>query len=183
MALKGTLQSFPPSELLQFLTYSGKTGTLLVHDVHQGRNMAGLAPGTIRKLLVMEDLPKPVNFHGGGTTPMAHGGKWTLNRILGTVPVEPDGSAHFEVPAGRSIYLAALDEDDLCVKQMRSFLTVMPGERASCIGCHEDRELAPENRVPDAVRSRPVVLTPMPDSTTMIAMPAAKPRREGGQAP
>jgi hypothetical protein len=118
---------------------SKATGTLFVHDVHQGRNMGTLAPGTIRKLLVMEDLPKPVNFHGGGTTPLAHGGKWTLNRILGTVPVEPDGSAHFEVPAGRSIYLAALDGNDLSVKQMRSFLTVMPGERASCIGCHENR--------------------------------------------
>jgi len=32
MALKGTLQSFPPSEPLQFLTYSGKTGTLLIDD-------------------------------------------------------------------------------------------------------------------------------------------------------
>jgi hypothetical protein len=130
----------PREPLIPSRTEAAKsTGTLLLHDVHVGRNMDGLAPGTIRKLLVMEDLPKPVNFHGGGTTPMAHGGKWTLNRILGTVPVESDGSAHFEVPAGRSIYLAALDKDDLSVKQMRSFLTVMPGERASCIGCHEDR--------------------------------------------
>ncbi|MCP4785449.1 MAG: hypothetical protein GY903_22920 [Fuerstiella sp.] len=119
------------------------TGTLSLTDVYLGRKMSSVRRGSIRKLLVMEDLSKPVNYHGGGTTPIAHGGKWTLNRILGTVPVESDGSAHFEVPAGRSIYLAALDKNDLCVKQMRSFLTVMPGEHASCIGCHEDRTMPP----------------------------------------
>ncbi len=148
------------------------TGTLLVNDVHQGRNLAGLEPGTIRKLLVMEDLPKPVNFHGGGTTPIAHGGKWTLNRILGTVPVEADGSAHFTVPAGRSIYLAMLDKDDLCVKQMRSFLTVMPGERASCIGCHEDRATAsPPVSQPLAATREPSRIEPLPDVPQIIDFP------------
>lgn len=148
------------------------TGTLLVNDVHQGRNLKGLAPGTIRKLLVMEDLPKPVNFHGGGTTPMAHGGKWTLNRILGTVPVEKDGSAHFEVPAGRSIYLAMLDKDDLSVKQMRSFLTVMPGERVSCIGCHEDRNTASSLAgLPLAARRKPSTITPLPDVPEILDFP------------
>lgn len=114
-------------------------GVLFLSNVYVGRKMDGVQPGAIRKLLVMEQLPKPANYHGGGSTPLAHGGKWTISRILGTVPVEADGSAHFEVPAGRSIYLAALDEHDLCVKQMRSFLAVQPGERASCVGCHEYR--------------------------------------------
>ncbi len=117
------------------------TGTLMLTDVYVGRNMAGIKPGSIKKLLVMEDLPKPVNFHGGGTTPLAHGGSWTFKRILGTVPVEADGSAKFEIPAGRSIYFAALDANDLCVKQMRSFVTVQPGEQVSCIGCHENRTI------------------------------------------
>ena len=40
MALKGTLQSFPPSELLQFLNYSGKTGTLLVYDESDSKLIA-----------------------------------------------------------------------------------------------------------------------------------------------
>lgn len=120
---------------------SKTTGTLVLTDVYRGRNMSGVKPASIKKLLIMEDLPKPVNFHGGGTTPLAHGGSWTFKRILGTVPVDADGSANFEIPASRSIYFAALDENDLCVKQMRSFVTVQPGEKVSCIGCHENRTI------------------------------------------
>ncbi len=121
---------------------SKDTGTFFLSDVTIGRNMAGVEPGTIRKLMVMEDLPKPVSYHGGGTTPLAHGGTWSLKRILGTVPVEKDGSAFFEAPANRSLYFVALDKDDLSVKQMRSYVTLQPGENVSCIGCHEDRTMA-----------------------------------------
>jgi hypothetical protein len=105
--------------------------------------MEGVAPGTIERLLVLEDLPKPVNFHGGGSQPIGHGVTSTLKRILGTVPVEPDGSAHFEVPAMRSIYFAALDAGGRSVKQMRSFVTLQPGESLSCVGCHEPRLRTP----------------------------------------
>ena len=134
----------------------------MLTDVYVGRNMSGVKPASIKKLLIMEELPKPVNFHGGGTTPLAHGGSWMFKRILGTVPVEPDGSANFEIPACRSIYFVALDENDLCVKQMRSFVTVQPGEQVSCIGCHENRTVTAQaypgvrlasQRAPSQIRS------------------------------
>ena len=48
--------------------------------------------------------------------------------ILSTVPVAADGSAFFEVPPMRSLYLALLDGDDRSIKQMRSFMTLQPGE-------------------------------------------------------
>jgi len=66
-----------------------------------GRNMVGVKRGEIKELLVLEQLPKPVNF-SGGPWPISNGGTFTLARILGTVPVEPDGSAFMEVPAMRS---------------------------------------------------------------------------------
>ena len=62
---------------------------------------------------------------------------------MGTVPVEPDGSAYLELPALRSFFFVALDENDLSVKRMQSFLTVQPGETTSCVGCHEQRTQAP----------------------------------------
>jgi hypothetical protein len=151
---------------------SKTTGTLFVQNVNIGRNLDTLKPGTIKKLLVMEQLPKPANYHGGGSTPLAHGGKWTINRILGTVPVEPDGSAHFEVPASRSIFLAMLDDRDLTVKSMRSFLTVQPGERASCIGCHENRTMiAPSGPTAIAARRAPDIIAPYAGTPEILDFP------------
>jgi len=120
-------------------------GVLILSDVYRGRNMTGVQRGSIRKLLVLEDLPKPANFHGGGSQPIGHGVTSTLKRILGTVPVEPDGSAHFEAPPMRSLYFAALDAGDRSIKQMRSFVTLQPGETAGCVGCHDTRTQAPRN--------------------------------------
>ncbi len=117
-------------------------GQLMLADVRAGRNMAGVARGEIARLLVLEQLPKPVNF-SGGMEPLTIGGSFTLARILGTVPVEKDGSANFTVPALRSVFFVALDKDDLAVKRMHSFLTMQPGEVTGCVGCHEPRTQTP----------------------------------------
>ncbi|MCP4401468.1 MAG: hypothetical protein GY801_29745, partial [bacterium] len=114
------------------------TGTLMLTDVTIGRNMKGVKKGQIKKLLILESLPKPINYTGSNE-PLSYGGTFTLERVLGTVPVEMDGSAHFEVPANRALILFALDKDGRTVKRMQSFLSVMPGESTSCVGCHEER--------------------------------------------
>ena len=114
------------------------TGRLFLADIYYGRNMAGVRRGEIKKLLVLEQLPMPVHFSGGMES-ISLGGTFTLARVLGTVPVEADGSAFFEVPAMRSLFFVALDENDLSVKRMQSFVTVQPGETGGCVGCHEQR--------------------------------------------
>lgn len=123
------------------------TGRLVLANIYDGRNMAGVKPGEIKKLLVLESLPMPVHYTGG-MDPISYGGTFTLERILGTVPVEPDGSAHLELPALRSLFFVALDENDLSVKRMQSFLTVQPGETTSCVGCHEQRTRTPADFPP-----------------------------------
>jgi len=128
----------------QRVNLSHSTGTLALEDVHMGRNMQGVERGEITELLVLEALPKPVNF-SGGWEPISFGGTFTLERVLGTVPVEPDGSAHFEVPALRSLFFVALDKEGRSVKRMQSFVTVQPGESFSCVGCHEPRTQTPRN--------------------------------------
>jgi len=120
------------------LDRSKETGFLLLANVTHGRNMAGVRRGEIKELLVLEALPKPIN-HSGTMEPISLDGTFTLPRILGTVPVEEDGSAYMEVPALRSLFFVALDEDDMAVKRMQSFVNVMPGETTSCAGCHERR--------------------------------------------
>jgi len=128
-------------------------GRLILANIYDGRNMTGLQRGEIKKLLVLETLPMPIHFTGG-MEPLSYGGTFTLERIVGTVPVEPDGSAYFELPALRSFFLVALDEHDLAVKRMQSFLTVQPGEVTSCLGCHEQRTKTPSTAAYELTATR-----------------------------
>jgi hypothetical protein len=133
----------PRERIVADRTYDGQsTGRMVLANVYSGRNMEGVQPDQIKKLLILEALPKPVNFSGGMDL-TSWLGTFMLERVLGTVPVEEDGSAYFEVPAGRAILFVALDADDLSVKRMQSFTNVLPGETLSCVGCHEHRTLTP----------------------------------------
>jgi hypothetical protein len=118
--------------------WSADRGTLILADAYHGRKMDGVNRGEIKKLLILEELPKPVNWSGGRDQISLHG-TYMLHRIIGTVPVEADGSAHFTVPALRNLFFVTLDKNDLAVKRMQSFVTVMPGETTGCVGCHERR--------------------------------------------
>jgi hypothetical protein len=64
--------------------------------------------------------------------------------VLGTVPVEPDGSAYFEAPAGKMIYFQALDDRKMAIQSMRSGTYVHPGEQMTCLGCHEPKHTTPK---------------------------------------
>jgi hypothetical protein len=59
--------------------------------------------------------------------------------VLGTVPVEKDGSAHFIVPARKELFFQALDESGLAITSMRSGTHFQPGERTMCQGCHDPK--------------------------------------------
>jgi len=123
------------------------TGRAVLQDLHVGRNVPGLRPGEIKKLLVMEILPVPVKIVRDWQQEISFdgpaGGSFLLERILGVVPVEADGSAYFELPALRPVFFVALDAAGRSVKRMHSFVTVQPGERVGCVGCHEHRTQAP----------------------------------------
>ena len=69
-----------------------------------------------------------------------------VERILGDVPVEADGSAYFAVPADKFIFFQALDGNKMMVQSMRSGTTIMPGETQGCIGCHDHRDSVVPNR-------------------------------------
>ncbi len=79
---------------------------------------------------------------------------------LGTVPLARDGSFFVEVPADMPIALQAVDAEGRSELNEMSWLYVRPGERRSCIGCHQPREAAPsvEARSADALRSPPLKL-------------------------
>ena len=57
----------------------------MLMDVYRGRQMESVARGSIKKLLVLQQVPKPINF-SGGMEPLTIGGSFTLAQIVGTVP-------------------------------------------------------------------------------------------------
>ena len=77
--------------------------------------------------------------------------------VLGTVPVEADGSVYFECPTEVELYFQLLDEKGQAVQTMRSGTYLHPGEQMSCIGCHESKYNPPANR-----GARPVAMTRAP---------------------
>ena len=96
-------------------------------------------------------------------SPVMSYGTYYAKRCWGTVPVEEDGSAHFLAPALREIYFQVLDAEGRELQRMTSGVQVMPGERISCIGCHEPRQWSPPaaGRIPLAARRPPRRLEPL----------------------
>ncbi len=88
---------------------------------------------------------------------IGYGQMMNARAVLGKVPVEDDGSAHFKLPARKPVYFQALDENGLAIQSMKSDIYVHPGETLSCRGCHEPRAEAgrPRADVPRALRREP----------------------------
>ena len=112
------------------------TGLVKVTDIYQGPGLAGVPRGTVKQLRVFT-YSFAYRGMGSETDRVGFDGPWDVVRIMGTVPVESDGSALFEVPANTPIALQPLDSQGRALQLMRSWLTVMPGEMQSCSGCHE----------------------------------------------
>ncbi|MCY2993145.1 MAG: hypothetical protein NTY19_35465 [Planctomycetota bacterium] len=134
------------------------TGELLITDVYQG--LGHLPRGTIKQLRVIQIFPKTTWLANSPQIGIA--GEENSRAILGTVPVEADGSARFVVPAHKPILFQALDQDGCAYQTMRSTTSVQPGERTACVGCHEHRMSAPPQTagVPLALRRPPSPLDP-----------------------
>jgi hypothetical protein len=81
--------------------------------------------------------------------------------VLGTVPVEEDGSAHFKVPAYRELFFQAIDDRGMAVTSMRSATSLRDGERLVCAGCHE-----PKSHVPKAIATPVLALQRAPSTPT-----------------
>jgi hypothetical protein len=117
-------------------------GRFLIADVHQG--LKGVAPGTIKALRI---VMMPLKTQPHMNTPVLGVTVEDPSKcVLGTVPVEADGSAYFRVPSGVGVFFQALDAEGLAVQTMRSLTYVQPKQTLTCIGCHEPRNTAPPNR-------------------------------------
>jgi hypothetical protein len=134
---------------------------VMLLNVYEG--LAGVTAGSIRSLRIVgvpaKVQPQP-NYPNLGVT-----GDDPGKCVLGTVPVEADGSAYFRVPSGLPVFFQALDRDGIAVQTMRTATYMQPGQSVSCVGCHEARESAPATRRSMAAARVPSRLTPGPDGS------------------
>ena len=153
------------------------TGTIAIANVYESQ-LTWPEGTTIKALRIYQALPMSVPsgeppHETGIRIPQSLDSVNIARAILGTVPVEADGSAHFTVPARIELFFQALDENGLAVTSMRSATQLQPGENLSCQGCHEPRRQAPlmPLQTPLALRRAPSPLAPDVDGTNPFSYP------------
>ena len=125
----------------------------------------------LKALRIIQLLPKSTPF--ASTPQIGYGDQKGARAVLGTVPLEDDGSAYFKLPADTPVFFQALDEDGLAVQSMRSATYVHPGETLMCQGCHEKRHRAPTRpkQYPMAMKRGPSEITPDVDGSKPFSFP------------
>lgn len=154
--------------------YRKSRGVYYIQNIYEGDGLKGVPHGTIKRLRVVAlefraaGIGNNSNYGPGGfsfvSTPVAwNNGSWDVKIIVGDADIMPDGSAYFKAPARMPLFFQALDEKGHAVQTMRSWSTLQPGEIASCVGCHENKNMAPPVTTgyqPQALKGDPVELRP-----------------------
>jgi hypothetical protein len=151
----------PPVISSQLTSESLDAGSFLLTDVYRG--LTNIPHGTIKALRIVAVPAKThptMNFPNLGITADDPG-----KCVLGTVPVDQDGSAYFQVPPGVILFFQALDARGVAIQTMRSVTHVQAGQTLSCIGCHEHRQQAPPTRSILASARAPSRILPGPDGS------------------
>jgi cytochrome c553 len=146
----------PPVQPARSHYAATSVGRFLLQDVYSG--LVGVERGSIERVRIVGVPPKvqpQMNTPSLGVS-REETGKY----VIGSVPVDDDGSAYFEIPSGVSVFFQALDAEGRAVQTMRSLTYVQPGEALSCVGCHENREKTPTAPIaPLALLREPARLT------------------------
>jgi len=136
-----------------------KDAVVYLTDIYTGGGLDGVPRGTVRKLRLFTYV-YGYRGMGGLLGVIGMDGPWDIKRVLGTVPVQEDGSALFRVPANTPISVQPLDAEGKALQLMRSWFTAMPGETLSCVGCHERQNMTPPVKTNVAAYGTPSKITP-----------------------
>ena len=136
-----------------------KDANVFISDIYEGPGLKDVPRGEVKKLRLFTYTYGYAGM-GGLYGVIGMDGPWDMRRILGTVPVESDGSAVFKVPANTPISIQPLDSEGKALQIMRSWFVARPGENLSCVGCHEAPGTAPSARRTKAAKKGPVTITP-----------------------
>jgi hypothetical protein len=131
-------------------------GRFLITDIYQG--LPGVPHGAAKRLRLVAVPPKVQPSWGVPALGLTSydPGKF----VIGTVPIEEDGSVYCVAPSGVNLFFQVLGEDGRAIQTMRSATYLQPGELQSCIGCHEPRNQAPSGDWPNSARRAPSRIRP-----------------------
>ena len=151
---------------------SSETGTFVLSNVYESL-MPLPKDRKIKELRIVQLLPKAPDYQSDRPR-IGLPGSANARMVLGTVPVEEDGSAHFQAPAKVPLYFQALDETGRAVQSMRSIVYLQPGENRGCVGCHEQTQTtlanADANRAIASLRE-PSTMIPAEDDLRPFSYP------------
>lgn len=161
---EGLIQAIPlekkpvPPVIPDKIKPGSKEATVFIQDIYEGEGLQDVPRGEVKALRVFAYeyayVRSPSDHYAQGIQ-----SGWDIKRLLGTVPVEEDGSVMFTIPANTPISLQPLDKDGAAIQWMRSWLTGMPGETVSCIGCHENQNQIPMPKKVVASAKAPQTIT------------------------
>jgi hypothetical protein len=147
----------------------GADGEFLLADVNN--SLLPLPAGRhVVQLRVFQLLPKS-RTDSADHPLIGHPSQANARLLLGSVPVEQDGSAYFRAPACKPLYFQAVDESGRAVQSMRTIVYLQPGERRSCVGCHEAPGTAPARREAIAFGRPPSSIRPGPEGSQPFCYP------------
>ncbi|MHC4330027.1 MAG: HzsA-related protein, partial [Planctomycetota bacterium] len=175
-----------PPQIPSMVIRSRSTGTLTCVDAYLSDrsttqknvvvgSMPPALPGEIKAVRVIEGfgvLDKNPKKHKRTVIDMLQmtfgsnsngGNSHEQKRILGVVPVEPDGSFSVEVPADTTLFLQTLDENHMAIENQLTWTWVRPGETRMCIGCHEARDTGLHNRDMQTLYTQTYFAAPPPE--------------------
>jgi len=132
--------------------------TVLINDIYSGPGLRDVPRGTVKNLRVYRYEYGP--RHTGGHYAMGMEAGWDAKQVLGIATVEKDGSASFKIPANTPFSMQPLDAEGKALQIMRSWTVAMPGERLTCIGCHENQNQSPPVQRFIAMQREPEELKP-----------------------
>lgn len=118
-----------------------RDASVYLQDIYIGPGLRGVPRGTIKTLRVIAYNFGYVGLAGNDKIGLS--GPWDAMRIVGTTPIETDGSATFRIPANTPVAFQALDAEGKAVQLMRTWFSARPGEKVSCVGCHESSSSTP----------------------------------------
>ena len=155
----------PPVLSSPLPTERPREGTFFLQNVSDSwPSLAETTKEPVKRLRILQILPKTTPHANSPRVGMANASPG--KQVLGTVPVEADGSAYFRAPSGIPLAFQALDSQGMAIQTMRSLTYLQPGEQASCVGCHEHRDATPASRPMTLAGGRePSQITPGPDGS------------------